>query len=552
MSLMLSKEFRITASDGTPLAATLYEPTAKTGLEAPLCLVVINGDAGVPRRFYAPFAEHLAERGAAVLTYDYRGIGGSLTGDVKDARVTVSQWGRLDATGALQWAQQYIAKLPVLVIAHGIGGQLAGLTDNPDQANEYLFIGASLDHWQYWPKSERMRRSWRHSGKVPMLVRTFGCLPRGTLGNKVEIPGPAALRWVRWARHELGAAGVEKAAGFSAMTAPITAYSFADDEWSSMIGAQALLDCFPNSRSVHIPLTPHKAGLEEIGHHGFFEPMGEDQLWPRATEWLRREIPLVMAQRAEEAAAKRAAAGLPPKPTKQAVERAAKLRAMAGVETARKAAEAAAQAELEAAKQAEEEANRQAGRRRGRRRSAAAGGAEAGGRMSAQERRAQRASRRQEREEVTAAQATPAALPDQSGNDREVARTAAGDIREGLKTGALSALSAALGGKKKQEVPEAPEVQATESSAQERAEAAANRAAMARRRTADTGGAPVDAAEARRQAAAIARMAKAGEAAGDKSIDESSRIGGDRVARDRFRRVPSRKDDRGVKDTDVE
>ena len=153
---------------------------------------------------------------------------------------------------------------------------------------------------------------------------------------------------------------------------------------------------------------------------------------------------------------------------------------------------------------------------------------------------------------MTAAQATPAALPDQSGNDREVARTAAGDIREGLKTGALSALSAALGGKKKQEVPEAPEVQATESSAQERAEAAANRAAMARRRTADTGGAPVDAAEARRQAAAIARMAKAGEAAGDKSIDESSRIGGDRVARDRFRRVPSRKDDRGVKDTDVE
>ncbi|MEO0393800.1 MAG: hypothetical protein AAF213_11250 [Pseudomonadota bacterium] len=528
---IIARDLRLLAADGTPLAGTLFEPTGRTGLTTPLCLVIINSDAGVKREYYRPFSEHLAARGCAVLTYDYRGVGGSLSGDVKDSGVDALEWGRSDMAGAIDWAQKYIATLPVFAIAHGVSGQLVGLVPEPDRVNEYLFIAAGLANAQYWPKNERMRRSWRHTGKVPMLVRTFGALPRGSLGNREELPGAVAMRLVKWARHEHGAAGVEQMPGFDAMTAPVTAYSFNDDEWTSPLAASALLDCYPNARSVHIPMTNFKAGMEEVGHHGFFAPSGEDQLWPRATEWLRREIPLVMEQREAAENAERAAQGLPPKPTKQELARVTRLRASISEQAAKKAAEAAEQAEreaAEAARAAEEAAQRPTRRRRGRRQRDDGNQSLATGRAAIEERRAQRASRRRagmrERDEATPATATksatkpvePAANPLKKITDK-IATVARGEADKAAASGPAKSKDTGL-----------------------------------------VDGVPANAEEARRQAAAIARMAKAGEAyANERELrpDGDEDAGNKRTGEgraDRFRRVPSRRDGQGVKDTDVE
>ncbi|MEM8931402.1 MAG: alpha/beta hydrolase, partial [Acidobacteriota bacterium] len=60
------------ARDGHPLVGTLFESD-----EPPRLALVVNSGTGIPRRFYARFAAHAAARGFVVLTYDYRGIGGS-------------------------------------------------------------------------------------------------------------------------------------------------------------------------------------------------------------------------------------------------------------------------------------------------------------------------------------------------------------------------------------------------------------------------------------------------------------------------------------------
>ncbi len=62
----------LAARDGVKLAASLFEPAAPNG-----GAVLLNSGTGIPRQFYAAFARHLAERGFVVLTYDYRGLGGS-------------------------------------------------------------------------------------------------------------------------------------------------------------------------------------------------------------------------------------------------------------------------------------------------------------------------------------------------------------------------------------------------------------------------------------------------------------------------------------------
>ncbi|MEM6902920.1 MAG: hypothetical protein AAF556_06755, partial [Pseudomonadota bacterium] len=382
-------------------------------------------------------------------------------------------------------------------------------------------------HHLYWPKTDRVRRNWRYGVKVPMLIRTFGYLPRGSLANQTDVPAPAALRIARWARHEDGAFGVEKTKGFEALSTPVTAYSFTDDDWTTSFSAEALLDCYPNARSVHIPLTPFRAGVEDIGHDGFFSTSSENWLWPRATEWLRREIPLVLAERQAAEAAEREAQGLPPKPTKQQIAQAAKLRAIAGTEAAKKAAAAAAAAEQEAAKlAAEEEEN---ARRNSRRRGARAG------------RRARRSVDNAVRAAGSAVRAAVTAEPD--------APDPVEDRRSAL--------------------------------AERRAERAQRRAARAeaRQKELETGaardidqktGMPIpNAEEARRQAAAIARMAKASEQAmapiprsggevadvpgqsGEAVKAEGGQDANKSSIRDRFRRVPTRRA-KSVRDTDAE
>ena len=62
------------AADGRPLAATVLEPRRVEGA------VVIASATGVPRRIYEGVAGCLADAGLAVLTFDYRGIGGSRRG----------------------------------------------------------------------------------------------------------------------------------------------------------------------------------------------------------------------------------------------------------------------------------------------------------------------------------------------------------------------------------------------------------------------------------------------------------------------------------------
>ena len=64
-------------SEGTRCAASLYRPDESETEGDPPVVVMANG-FGLPRRFGLPaFAERFAERGLAVLLFDYRSLGDS-------------------------------------------------------------------------------------------------------------------------------------------------------------------------------------------------------------------------------------------------------------------------------------------------------------------------------------------------------------------------------------------------------------------------------------------------------------------------------------------
>lgn len=292
--MMIARDFRITARDSWPLAATLYEPTAKTGLARPLGLMILNSEAGTRRQFYADFASHVAGRGVAVLTYDYRGIGGSMASEsaAKGITATLAQWGRDDFAGALGWAIEHHPDIPPFVLGHGVGGQIIGLADNAHLARSLLLVGAGHGYWRLRDSGRAMKQAWFWHVTVPATVNALGYLPGKMLGLREDLPGGVALRWARWARNPDYLVGVEPEARmlYARYEGPITAYSSIDDPVAPPRLVEALLGLYPSARATHIPLTPAKVGLDKIGHYGFFDRKMADHLWPRMTEWLRRTV----------------------------------------------------------------------------------------------------------------------------------------------------------------------------------------------------------------------------------------------------------------------
>ena len=97
---MRTRELIFEAADGRTLAATAWEPARVLGA------VVVASATGVPRRIYAPLAAYLAEAGLVVLTFDYRGIGGSLDRPLRSDPTRMEDWGRLDLEAALGWMRR--------------------------------------------------------------------------------------------------------------------------------------------------------------------------------------------------------------------------------------------------------------------------------------------------------------------------------------------------------------------------------------------------------------------------------------------------------------
>ena len=183
------------AADGRPLAATVLEPRRVEGA------VVIASATGVPRRIYEGVAGCLADAGLAVLTFDYRGIGGSRQGGpLRLEAARMQDWGRLDLEGALGWMRRAYAGAPLMVLGHSAGGQLIGLAPSARHLAGAALVGSQLGwagHWP-WPARAVMWSTWY--GLIPALTSVMGYLPMRTFGQGEDLPAGVAREWAAWGR----------------------------------------------------------------------------------------------------------------------------------------------------------------------------------------------------------------------------------------------------------------------------------------------------------------------------------------------------------------
>lgn len=274
-----SRNVAIPTKDGLTLVGTFFEGQG----DGPA--VLISSAAAVERRFYRAFAEGLIERGAsAVLTYDYRGVGGSKARCRK--ALHMKDWGVLDLPAALCALKKLSPGRPVVGIGHSFGGVALGLCGVSDQFERYVMV-ASLNG--YYGRTREPLKTYARMNLlgVPMAL-LLGKLPRAA-GLGTELPGTIFRDWAKWCRHPeffFADPKVPEVCRFEDVRIPVLSVGIADDSWGTPKAVSALLNHFPNAKVEETWLSPNDNDGQAIGHNGFFRKGVSDTLWPRIADAL--------------------------------------------------------------------------------------------------------------------------------------------------------------------------------------------------------------------------------------------------------------------------
>ena len=283
---VVSRQVEIPAADGRPLAATVYARPQPAG-DGPV--TVIAAGAGISRRYYGRFATFLAERGRPAITFDYRDIGGSRSGSLKQSKVRMRDWCILDVPGVLTWAAREYPGRPIHWVGHSMGGFATGLAHNSHLIARQLNIATLNGYWGRMASPERYRvRILMGNLGVP-IARALGFLPGFLMGGE-DMPGPAFVEWAGWCMTPdflFADDTLAERSNFARYRAPVRFAQIEDDVWGTPAAVDEMARHFRTSvdhSTWRISLAD--AGAAKIGHHGFFRDQFRDTLWPKALAWL--------------------------------------------------------------------------------------------------------------------------------------------------------------------------------------------------------------------------------------------------------------------------
>jgi predicted alpha/beta hydrolase len=286
-------DITVPATDGYPLAATLFLPRG-----AKRHAVLINSATAVPRKLYRGFAGYLAQRGCAVLTYDYRGTGDSRplarTGgkpkSLAGFKASMSDWAALDITAAVSWMRERYKALPFAYVGHSFGGQALGLLPNNSEISRALFIAAQAGYWKLMASPERYRVYAMLNFMGVPLTRALGYMP-GAAGLGMDLPKDAFLQWVGWVMSPryLFDSVLAELQNFPRYQGALRALCMSDDPWATRPAVELLCSGFTSITPEIVTVTPADTGASRIGHMGFFRPEHRYTLWRGAAEWIEAE-----------------------------------------------------------------------------------------------------------------------------------------------------------------------------------------------------------------------------------------------------------------------
>lgn len=271
----------IRTKDGTILSLNHYEPEVGTDK-----VMIIASTAELTKEFYDSFARFMCQKGIAVIAFDFRGMGQSIPGDLKNYEANMHQWAVQDIDAVILHAKNSFPKQEIIYTGHCTGGEIVGLAQASQYINKLVLVSSALSCKKFWAFKSRMRINW-----LTMTIRIrnwwYGYFPGKKLGFPENFPGGVMHQYLNWCSSTNGLFDSFPDNNYRKLRIPILAFNFSDDWHSPEKAVSELHQRFANAVITKFYIKPEELGLPQIGNRGFFNnPEMETLLWNKTLQWL--------------------------------------------------------------------------------------------------------------------------------------------------------------------------------------------------------------------------------------------------------------------------
>ncbi len=271
-----AKKIQLNTLDGVQIAANLYSNS-----EPKLNLIVVAPAAGVTQGYYRKFAQFSSQNfDFDVLTFDYRGIGDSLSQHIKQDKSKMSEWGSHDMNEALRWGRSRYAK--IFLIGHSVAGQVFPKAEHAKSVTAAYFVctqTAAKKFWRGWPRLV-VNLFWYIA--LPLTSKFYGYMPSWVLGGGEHLPLHVVREWRTWGLHPQGVLqGNQKVRDqFNRLCIPIHFVNIEDDRiLAPLTATREIMHYYGNAVTTFQHIRPKDLSIKKLGHFGFFSSGNKEKLW---------------------------------------------------------------------------------------------------------------------------------------------------------------------------------------------------------------------------------------------------------------------------------
>ncbi|MCC7325397.1 MAG: alpha/beta fold hydrolase [Burkholderiales bacterium] len=255
-------------------------------------MVVVACGGGIPARFYAPMARHLAQKGLATLTFDYRGVGESIGDGVQRVYAGVESWAQLDFSAALNAARHAYPAAPVAVVAHSFGALLIGAARDANAISRIVLLGPHTGYWRDYATRWRWLLYLTWHVMMPVVTRLVGYFPGRALHLGGDLPRAFALDWAGRRAPAVARTADQRRrfehilARYGQTRADALVLSITDDAFAPPAAARRLLSLYPNLKVTQASVRPSDLRRKRLGHMAFVRRSTGPYFWERVSAWL--------------------------------------------------------------------------------------------------------------------------------------------------------------------------------------------------------------------------------------------------------------------------